>query len=74
MELSVEEKQKICDLFNEVGDKEALQRLHELTEDKIVDIALNWLDVYESKLAITYSHESAMYQDIIEYIYETILN
>jgi len=73
MELTHEQQEHICDLFENENDYEALTELYNLTQDSIVYIALKWNKNSELPIHTPFSYSSYMYDDIIGYIYNRFL-
>lgn len=61
--------EEVAKLFMEENDIKALKKLYELTQDKIIQILINWKEDYE-EIEYTDTNEFMMYDDIINYIFE----
>ena len=61
--------EEVAKLFMEENDIKALKKLYELTQDKIIQILINWKEDYE-EMEYTDTKEIMMYDDIINYIFE----
>lgn len=61
--------EEVAKLFMEENDIKALKKLYELTQDKIIQILINWKEDYE-EMEYTDTNEFMMYDDIINYIFE----
>lgn len=61
---------EIVELFMNEDDKSALEKLYEMTKDKLVKILLDWKEEYELTIDENYTDSSGMYNDIMEYVWE----
>lgn len=61
--------EEVTRLFMEENDIKALKKLYELTQDKIIQILINWKENYE-EMEYTDTNEFMLYDDIINYIFE----
>lgn len=61
--------EEVAKLFMEENDIKALKKLYELTQDKIIQILINWKENYE-EMEYTDTNEFMLYDDIINYIFE----
>lgn len=67
--LDQQQKEEISELFEKVGDKEALKLLYDYTRDSIVKIALDWVSDDSLNVLEVNTYQNEMYNDIIEYLY-----
>lgn len=65
-----ETMKQVSKLFMEESDRQALELLYEITNDKLVKIALDWNKSYETELNEVNTNEFYMYDDIISYIWD----
>ena len=61
--------EEVTRLFMEENDIKALKKLYELTQDKIIQILINWKEHYE-EMEYTPTNEFLLHDDIINYIFE----
>ena len=61
--------EEVAKLFMEENDIKALKKLYEVTQDKIIQILINWKENYE-EMEYTDTNEFMLYDDIINYIFE----
>lgn len=64
------DKKEVVNLFMNENDNAALEKLYEITHDKLVEILMNWKHDYQDSLYYAESDSSIMYNDIIEYVFE----
>lgn len=60
----------IVSLFMEENDKEALEKLYETTNDKLVKILLDWHKEYEEFIGEPGTYAGDMYEDIMSYVWD----
>ena len=65
-----ETMKEVSKLFMEESDRQALELLYKITNDKLVKIALDWNKSYEVELDEVNTNEFYMYDDIISYIWD----
>ena len=65
-----EEFKKIIKLFDNEKDGEALNKLFDLTQDKIVKILIRLYDEYEDLIKDYTTYMSEIYSDLIEHVWE----
>lgn len=65
-----ETMKQVSKLFMEESDRQALELLYKITNDKLVKIALDWNKSYEVELDEVNTNEFYMYDDIISYIWD----
>lgn len=61
---------EIVDLFMNEDDKSALEKLYEITNDRLVKILVDWKKEYELTIDELYTDSSGMYNDIMEYVWD----
>lgn len=62
--------EEVSRLFQDEGDKQALELLYEITKDEIAKIALGWLNKYEQEIDSSIPTTAwEMYDDLIAYLY-----
>lgn len=62
--------EKVVDLFMEENDKQALEELYKITNDKLIKILIDWNKEYEVELQDVYTYPSSMYEDIMNYVWD----
>lgn len=60
----------IVSLFMEENDRQALEKLYEITNDKLVKILIDWNTEYEEFIGEPYTYAGDMYEDIMSYIWD----
>ncbi len=60
----------IVSLFMDENDRQALEKLYELTNDKLVEILMNWNKEYEEFIGEPGTYVGDMYEDIMSYIWD----
>ncbi|MDO5555119.1 MAG: hypothetical protein Q4G09_00250 [Clostridia bacterium] len=61
---------EVIKLFMRENDQKALEKLYEITNDKIVKILLDWREEYENIIGEVNTYSNNMYEDIISYVWE----
>lgn len=61
---------EITELFMEESDDKALEKLYNLTNDKLVKKVIEWKKDYFEELSDVFTIPFAMYNDVIEYLFE----
>ena len=62
--------ENIVDLFMEENDKQALNKLYELTNDKLVKLLIDWNVEYEGFIGETGTYAGDMYEDVMNYVWD----
>lgn len=62
--------ENIIDLFMEENDKQALNKLYELTNDKLVKLLIDWNVEYEEFIGETGTYAGDMYEDVMNYVWD----
>lgn len=62
--------EEIVDLFMKENDSKALEKLYELTNDRLVKILLEWRVEYGEFIDDYMTYPGSMYSDIIEYVWD----
>lgn len=60
----------VVDLFMEENDKKALEKLYELTNDKLVKLLIDWNAEYEEFIEEPGTYAGDMYEDVMSYIWD----
>jgi hypothetical protein len=61
---------EVVNLFMEENDLMALEKLYEITNDKLVKILIKWYSEYAEEIEECFTNEFDMYDDIMQYIWE----
>lgn len=70
---SIEQNEILVDivtLFMNENDRQALEKLYEITNDKIVKILIDWNKEYEEFIGEPGTYASDMYEDVMNYIWD----
>ena len=62
--------ENIVDLFMEENDKQALNKLYELTNDKLVKLLIDWNVEYEEFIGEIGTYAGDMYEDVMNYVWD----
>lgn len=60
----------IVNLFMNENDRQALEKLYEITNDKIVKILIDWNKEYEEFIGEPGTYAGDMYEDVMNYIWD----
>lgn len=60
----------VVKLFMEENDRQALEKLYEVTNDKLVNILLGWNKEYNEFIGETNTYAGSMYEDIMSYVWD----
>ena len=61
---------EVVNLFMEENDLMALEKLYEITNDKLVKILIKWHSEYTEEIEECFTNEFDMYDDIMQYVWE----
>ncbi len=60
----------VVDLFMKENDKKALEKLYDLTNDKLVKLLIDWHTEYEEFIGEPGTYAGDMYEDVMSYVWD----
>lgn len=70
MKTNNDEMLEVVRLFMDENDAEALNKLYDITGDKLVKILLDWREEYDTFVDDYMTYVGSMYNDVMEYVWE----